>query len=103
MESSTRESNPALETDRGATGTAGSRFADPCLRPPPGATRVPPFDRGWATAAGERDAFLNYLEGGEEEAPVNWSESREELHDRARAHFVDAWTRRAILARLGPL
>jgi len=35
---------------------------------------------------------------------VNWSESLEELHEESsRTHFIDVWTRRAILARLGPL
>ncbi len=38
--------------------------------------------------------------GGE----VNWSESLEELHEQSsRTHFIDVWTRRAILARLGAL
>jgi SAM-dependent methyltransferase len=72
------------------------------LRAPPGVARVPPFERGWRTEGGERHAFLSYL-GGVEEPAVNWSESLEELHDRARAHFMDAWTRRAMIARLGPL
>jgi SAM-dependent methyltransferase len=35
---------------------------------------------------------------------VNWSEDLEELHEESsRTHFIDVWTRRAILARLGPL
>jgi SAM-dependent methyltransferase len=97
------ESSTPPAVDRQGSGTAASRsFADRCLRPPPGATRVPLFDRGWLSEGGERQAFLNYLEGGEE-AAVNWSQSLEELHERASAHFMDAWTRRAILARLGPL
>jgi SAM-dependent methyltransferase len=35
---------------------------------------------------------------------VNWSEELEELHEQSsRTHFIDVWTRRAILARMGPL
>ena len=32
---------------------------------------------------------------------VNWSEDLEELHEESsRTHFIDVWTRRAILARM---
>jgi SAM-dependent methyltransferase len=35
---------------------------------------------------------------------VNWSAELEELHEESsRAHFIDVWTRRAMLARLGEL
>lgn len=35
---------------------------------------------------------------------VNWSEELEALHEQSsRTHFIDVWTRRAILARLGRL
>ena len=91
-----------MNAEPASSPTLDQAFLDGFLRPPPGATRVPPFDRGWLTEDGKRRAFLDYL-GGEEEAPVNWSESLEELHAGARAHFLDAWTRRAVLARLGPL
>jgi SAM-dependent methyltransferase len=38
------------------------------------------------------------------EHAVNWSEDLEELHEESsRTHFIDVWTRRAMLARLGPL
>ena len=33
---------------------------------------------------------------------MNWSEELEELHEESsRDHFIDVWTRRAMLARLG--
>jgi ubiquinone/menaquinone biosynthesis C-methylase UbiE len=36
------------------------------------------------------------------EYAVNWSEELEELHEESsRAHFIDVWTRRAMLARVG--
>jgi SAM-dependent methyltransferase len=35
---------------------------------------------------------------------VNWSDDLEALHEESsRDHFIDVWTRRAMLARLGPL
>jgi len=38
------------------------------------------------------------------EQAVNWSEDLEELHEESsRTHFIDVWTRRAILARIGGL
>jgi len=38
------------------------------------------------------------------EPRVNWSEDLEELHEESsRTHFIDVWTRRAILARVGHL
>jgi len=38
------------------------------------------------------------------EFAVNWSEDLEELHEESsRTHFIDVWTRRAILARVGRL
>lgn len=74
---------------------------DAILTPPPGATQVPPFDAGWLVEPGERSAFLSY---STDEDPVNWSPELEELHEEStQAHFIDRWTRAAILARLGPL
>jgi len=38
------------------------------------------------------------------EHSVNWSDELEELHEESsRTHFIDVWTRRAMLARIGPL
>jgi SAM-dependent methyltransferase len=45
--------------------------------------------------------FVSYVPP---EHAVNWSEDLEELHEESsRTHFIDAWTRRAILARVGPM
>ncbi len=39
-----------------------------------------------------------------DEQTVNWSEDLEELHEESsRTHFIDVWTRRAMLARIGRL
>jgi SAM-dependent methyltransferase len=74
--------------------------------PPAEAERVPAFDGGWvdpaepANGGTGREAFLSYVERPE----VNWSEELEDLHEESsRAHFLDVWTRRAMLKRLGPL
>ncbi len=78
---------------------------DPLLLPPPGAEHVPPFDAGWvggqqANGGTRREAFLTYVE----RPTVNWSEELEDLHEESsREHFLDVWTRRALLSQLGPL
>jgi SAM-dependent methyltransferase len=39
-----------------------------------------------------------------DEYSVNWSQELEQLHEESsRTHFIDVWTRRAMLARLGEL
>ena len=56
-------------------------------------------DRG----AGERMStpFISHVSP---EHAVNWSEDLEALHEESsRTHFIDVWTRRAILARMGRL
>ena len=45
--------------------------------------------------------FVSYVPA---EQAVKWSEDLEELHEESsRTHFIDIWTRRAMLARVGPL
>jgi len=45
--------------------------------------------------------FVSYVDA---DHSVNWSEDLEELHEESsRTHFIDVWTRRAMLARLGEL
>jgi SAM-dependent methyltransferase len=71
------------------------------LDAPPGSERLPEFDRGWLIEDGERAPFLSYAAV---DASVNWSDELEALHeDSTRDHFIDVWTRRAMLERLGPL
>jgi SAM-dependent methyltransferase len=70
------------------------------LLPPPGAARVPAFDSGWISEVPEERAFLRYVD----RASVNWSDDLEGLHERSsREHFLDVWTRRAMLSQLGGL
>ena len=71
------------------------------LAPLPGGVRPPEFDRGWVLDHGGREPFLNYVPP---DASVNWSDDLETLHEESsRTHFIDVFTRDAILARLGPL
>jgi ubiquinone/menaquinone biosynthesis C-methylase UbiE len=76
---------------------------DHCLRPPPGARSVPPFDAGWLTDGGARQPFLSYVPT-EAENVVQWSDGLQRSHaENSRTNFMDTWTRRAMLTRLGPL
>jgi SAM-dependent methyltransferase len=59
------------------------------------------LDQGSSEEEETTEPFLSFVP---EEYSVNWSEQLEELHEESsRTHFIDVWTRRAMLARLGPL
>ncbi|HEY3960339.1 MAG TPA: class I SAM-dependent methyltransferase [Solirubrobacteraceae bacterium] len=74
---------------------------DAVLLPPPGADSIPGYDGGWIGEGPGRSPFLRYAERG---PTVNWSEELEGLHEESsREHFIDVWTRRAVLACVGPL
>lgn len=76
------------------------RDAESVLRPPPGFDSVPGFDRGWIGEGPGRGAFLTYVD----RSSVNWSEELEDLHEESsREHFIDVWTRRAMLAWIDAL
>lgn len=78
-------------------GTARERFLS-ALEPPPGLGAVPAFERGWLTGSGSAAPYLSYGAG---EDDVNWSEELELLHmDAGEEHFIDVWTRRAVLDAL---
>jgi SAM-dependent methyltransferase len=78
-----------------------SRHAIVELRPPPGSTAPPPFDHGWAAVDGGVAPFLSYVE---DQGDTGWSDELEALHEESsRDHPIDIWTRRAALARLGPV
>jgi SAM-dependent methyltransferase len=71
------------------------------FRTAPGHSAVPAFDRGWIAADGSRSAFLGFAAAG---PSVNWSDELEELHEESsRTHFMDRWTRSAIIMRIGPV
>lgn len=62
---------------------------------------LPSFDDGWVLADGHREPFLSYVAA---DPSVNWSDELEALHEEAsRTHFIDRWTRSAIVARIGEL
>lgn len=72
-----------------------------CLTPPPGASALPVFDRGWRSdAEGDPEPFLSYLG---ETVSDGWSTELETLHMAATSdHFIDVWTREAVIAALAP-
>lgn len=52
-------------------------------------------------STGEGEPFVSCLPN---QYTVNWSEELEQLHEHSsRTHFIDVWTRRAMLDRLAPL
>jgi SAM-dependent methyltransferase len=73
----------------------------PALRPPPGRESLPAFEKGWLRPDGGADPYISFV--GDDHS-VNWSAELEELHEEStREHFIDMWTRRSMLERLGPL
>src|SRR5580698_2273232 len=59
------------------------------------------IDSRWSAEQGADEPFLSCIH---EAQHVNWSDELEELHeDISRTHFIDVWTRRAMLARIGAL
>jgi SAM-dependent methyltransferase len=69
------------------------------LRPPPGQAAVPSFESGWKLEGDALAPFLSYVG---DDADVNWSDELEELHEESsRTHFMDVWTRTAMIERLG--
>jgi SAM-dependent methyltransferase len=73
------------------------------LEPPPGERTVPAFRGGWEAAGGSVEPFLSYVDGDGDQ-DVNWSAELEALHlESSNSHFIDVWTRSAMLARLGPI
>ena len=66
----------------------------------PGELALPGFDRGWVVPDGRSAAFLSYVEP--DSSVVNWSAELEDLHEESsRTHFLDRWTRGAIIDRIG--
>ena len=71
------------------------------ISPPPGSERLPDYDDGWLLDDGSRAPFLSYVD---DDASVNWSEHLEVFHEESgREHFLEVWTRDAVVARVGRL
>ncbi|MGO9958243.1 MAG: class I SAM-dependent methyltransferase [Solirubrobacteraceae bacterium] len=71
------------------------------LRTPPTHSELPGFDLGWQLEGEPMAAFLSYVGP---DPSVNWSDELEHLHEESsRAHFLDRWTRSAIIERVGPM
>ena len=68
------------------------------LRPLPGDTAPPIFEAGWPRPDGRVEPYISYLGAP---SPEGWSSELEALHADATAdHFIDVWTREAVLAAL---
>lgn len=67
------------------------------LRPLPGELEPPEFQAGWVTPSGI-EPYVSYLG---QPSPEGWSSDLESLHgDSTTDHFIDVWTREAVLAAL---
>jgi SAM-dependent methyltransferase len=65
------------------------------LRRGPGGASLPAFAGGWIVDGSSPTPYLDYLVGDD---AFNWSTELEDLHEREAAdHFLDTWTRRAVL------
>jgi ubiquinone/menaquinone biosynthesis C-methylase UbiE len=70
------------------------------LVPPHGQAVLPHFEDGWIVSSGEHVPYLSYAA----DVTVNWSEELEHLHEEStRTHFIDVWTRQALLEAIGDL
>jgi SAM-dependent methyltransferase len=64
-------------------------------------SRVSPLDRRPSVERNEGEPFVSSVP---DDYTLNWSEELEQLHEESsRTHFIDVWTRRAMLARRGAL
>jgi SAM-dependent methyltransferase len=85
----------------GTTAELGTAESATIFRTPPGHSAVPAFADGWQLDGSSSFPFLSYAEA---DPSVNWSDELEQLHEESsRTHFLDRWTRDAILAGVGPL
>jgi SAM-dependent methyltransferase len=87
-----------MEVDRGIPEEEGDRAAAELILPLPAGEALPGYDRGWLLAGGPQP-YLSYVET---DPSVNWSDDLEALHEESsRTHFLDRWTRSAIVERVG--
>jgi ubiquinone/menaquinone biosynthesis C-methylase UbiE len=81
-------------------GDAAEQPGSDTIHPPPGVAELPLYDAGWVADAGDTRPFLSYVSV---DSSVNWSAELEALHEESsRTHFLDRWTRAAILRGIAP-
>ncbi len=89
------------ERHAGSPAASGSGLGTATLRMPPNHSELPRFDCGWQADGQPAAPFLSYVGI---DPSVNWSDELEQLHEESsRTHFLDRWTRSAILERVGPV
>jgi SAM-dependent methyltransferase len=87
------------EGNAAASAALGAEDTTDLFRVPPGRLSVPAFERGWRCDDGSVQPFLSYVDA---DPSVNWSDELEGLHEESsRTHFLDRWTRSAILDGVG--
>jgi ubiquinone/menaquinone biosynthesis C-methylase UbiE len=70
------------------------------IHPTPGVVEPPVYDAGWVADAGDTRPFLS---DASVDPSVNWSAELEALHEESsRTHFLDRWTREAIVRSIAP-
>lgn len=73
----------------------GTEDTSDLFRAPPGCSSMPPYELGWLSDEGSAQPYLSYVDV---DPSVNWSDELEALHEESsRSHFLDRWTRGAIL------
>ncbi|MFZ1994351.1 MAG: methyltransferase domain-containing protein [Solirubrobacteraceae bacterium] len=82
-----------------ASAALGDEDTSDLFRAPPGRSSVPAYEDGWRSGEGSAEPFLSYVDA---DPSVNWSNELEQLHEESsRTHFLDRWTRTAILDGIG--
>ena len=75
---------------------------DLLIKPPRGMRALPDYDGGWLVLPDDSPRpFLSFVDA---DPSANWSDELEALHEAySRTHFIDRWTRSAIVERVGVL
>ncbi len=88
------------ESEAGSPLAISTKPDSPIFRIPGHHSELAGFSNGWLVD-GQSTAFLSYVDA---DPSVNWSDELEQLHEEpSRTHFLDRWTRSAILEQLGLL
>jgi SAM-dependent methyltransferase len=89
------------EGNAAPSAAVGAEDTSDLFRAAPGRSSLPAYDLGWHSDEGPVEPFLSYVDA---DPSVNWSDELEQLHEESsRTHFLDRWTRGAILEGIGPV
>lgn len=89
------------EGNAAPSAAVGAEDTSDLFRAAPGRSSLPAYDHGWQVDGGRPEPFISYVEA---DPSVNWSDELEQLHEESsRSHFLDRWTRGAMLQGIGPV